>query len=218
MVRDTTRTQTERLLAAPPDTPVRIHSYQAEEAYAEALRTGILHGHDDHAQYPTAYAWMRESMTRLPGFSGKLPVWGWLRRPDGRPKPLGLMQGDMAGTVRITAIVPRGRMLISDLDLWHSVLNEHPVHLTTAESDAHETRWPVRPRDGHPDLDRYEAEMRATWPRVFDPLAPADHDFWGDRSAMPLQACIDGIRMDEVVAVRVYGHATHMRKDPRDGR
>lgn len=195
-----TRTQVMRLLTAPDDHPVRIHTYQNAAAYRAALDTGTLVGSAEHAAYDEPYAWMRESMSRLRGWTGGLPVWGWLRRPDGRAKMLDPTK-DM---VRITAIVPRGRMLISDYNLWSCVLNETHVHLTTAESDLHDERWPTHPPEGHPEHADYMRDMRASWGLVFDPLAPPDHDLWGDRSAMPLQACIDGVHLDEIVSVRLY--------------
>ena len=200
MIRSTTRAQLARLLALPAHAPVRIHTFQHPAALEKARADGTLRGSPADAQYPEAYEWMRGRMADLmPGHSGDLPVWGWLRRIDGREK-----WREGAATVRITAMVPRGRLLISDLDMWHAVLNDHPVFLDETEHDLHDDSWTRHPRPGDEDRAAYEAEMIPTWDRVFDPLAPADHQWWGDRRRMPLQACIDGVRLDEIVAVRHY--------------
>lgn len=201
-MRPMTRTQLARLLALPAHALVRVHTFQTGCVLFEAERTGLLAGSADHASYPEAYAWMVERMAAmLPTFSGRHPVWAWLRRPDGRMKMLDRME-DM---VRITALVPRGRMVVSDLDMWGNVINVGHVHLDGAENDAYDKAWPDDPEPGDAAHPTHQADMRLSWERIFDPLAAPDHELWGDRRAMPVQACIDGIRIDEIVAVRRYG-------------
>lgn len=196
-----TRTQLGLLLDMPPDQRVRVYTYQNRAAVDQALASGRLIGTTRYAAYDEPYAWMRDQMAKMViGHSGSLPIWAWVRRPDCRRK----MRDPGPGMVRVTAMVPRGRMVISDINMWSAVLNDAPVLMSDAESDAHDARWDTTPEPGHADRDAYDAMIRPTWRRVFDPLAAADHEWWGDRRRANVQACVDGVHVDEIVSMREF--------------
>lgn len=202
------RGQARAIIEAHPDAPIRIHTFQERRAVDEAVRMGRLVGSAEHAAFPEAYDWMRRQMQERLGHASGLPVWAWLRRPDCRRKML-----DPGDLVRLTAIVPRSRLLISDRDMWDAVVNDGHLSLDEREGDEHDARWPERVPRGHADWPDYEAEIMPTWERVFDPLADLDPAWHGNRSRLLLQACLAELRMDEVVAMRHYGRNNPERRD-----
>lgn len=182
----------ESLSEMSPDVPVRVYTYQSHDSWNAALVNGHLSGEGapvdkdwkDIAAGP--YQWMRRQMaSRITDFSGDLPVWCWLKRRNPR-------QADWtAGTVRITAMVPRGRMLISDYELWHMPLNHGPIVDNEDEYD----KWDWKNPDG-------KEAIEATWSEIFRITDRTERDpKWIGRPDL-LQACVDRIRLDEIVDVR----------------
>ena len=122
-----------------------------------------------------AYDWMRERMAeQVPSFSGDLPVWSWLRRINPRKERKEYRM------LRITSIVPRARILASDFDLWHTVLNGYPVLWSEEE-------W-------------------NQWNAVFDlsPRLSKKVQAWVGQPDY-VQVCVDRIYMHEITSVREVG-------------
>lgn len=172
-----------------PDAPLRVHTWQDVAGWEAARMRGHLtgsHGHPlvDDPAWDRAYEWMRGAMAeRIPGFSGDLPVWCWMKRQNPRRAYW------IRDRVRITAIVPRRRVLLSDYELWHLPLNNGAICLTREEDDA----WP------HPHGDPIVME---TWHHVLEIVERpgASWDWMGQPSI--IQACVDRIGLDEIVSVR----------------
>lgn len=180
-----------RLRDMRPDEIVRVYTWQDLEGWRAAERRGHLtgsHGHSDgDDSWDRPYEWMRRAMAeRIPDFSGDLPVWAWFKRQNPRRSPR------LRERVRIIADVPRRRILPSDYDLWHLPLNDGPICLTPEEDDA----WPHE--HGHPAIEE-------TWHHVFEIVeGPGRTRDWLGRPDY-IQACVDRIRMDEIVSVRMPG-------------
>ena len=190
-----------RLINLPPDSLVRVYSYQGDHAMTEFERVGYFSGNAEYIEsddetcewFHPPYRWMHEQMAqRIPDFSGDYPIWAWFKRPSSKPKPR-----KYRGTndrFRISALVPRKRILISDYELWHMPLNRGPICVTEAEYDS----WPH---------GKDTKEIEATWPRVFEfpEILTPEQKFWiGNPSNYVLQACIDRIYAHEIVSVRSF--------------
>lgn len=180
-----------------PNDMVRVYTYQHPDAWTAALRTGYLTGEgapvdpDWDDIVGTAYGWMRRAMSeRIPSHTGDLPVWCWLKRTNPRRHRW------TKGRVRITALVPRGRMLLSDYEAWHLPLNRGAI--TLSEDD--ERQWD--PHHGTP-------KVQETWHRVLDIVdRPADVAAWLGQPAV-VQACVDRIRLSEITSVRHPEQTSH---------
>lgn len=167
------------------DTPIRLHTIQTEAAWRAAQERGYLVGDPHHAEpfFLNAYGWMRFQMAeRLDAYSGDYPVWAWLKRPNMRQ-----WSYEREPSVMVVAEVPRGRMLLSDFDAWHSVLNHWWISINEEEDE------------------RFEAEkmpVEDTWHRVFDIVGgePGTDRRWNGSKDW-LQACVDRIYVREVVRV-----------------
>lgn len=79
--------------------------------------------------FPKAYTFMKEQMSkRIPNFSGKWPVWGYLKRPSKQ-----FLKYHHRGDCLVKLRVPKYKCLASDWDLWHDVLNLWPVTVKNHE-------------------------------------------------------------------------------------
>lgn len=211
MIKSLPRTRLLSFLRADLRLPVRVWSMQHRDALLVARRTGYLSGVHDHAfagdqgdaedrarrpDRTSPYGWMRQRMAeRMPCFSGDDPIWGWLKRPSTRPSVW--RQSPGKATVLVSAIVPRHRILLSDFDDWHAVLNDWHLSRTEAEDAAVEA---VGGATG--------AQRRDSWLRIFEVgrLRTSEEVRWRGQGLF-VQACIDRIHLGEIVQVfeRSYG-------------
>jgi hypothetical protein len=201
------------LMSLPGDTLVRLYSYQAQEAWDIAEQKGYWAGSQgvvedrDFWEFRQAYAWMQEQMaTRIPDYSGDLPMWGWLKRPSAKPKPT-QYQGT-SGIIRLTVMVPLKRILFSDYDSWHHVLNVMHLSKTEREHDEHCKIWAGKARDSeHRHTPEYLEAIRPSWQSclAFNPATNQEElDWGGSTKRFIVQACVDRFKWDEVVAVRRF--------------
>lgn len=174
----------------PADSLVRVYSYQQEEALGRMETYGYLTGPIDEAvdeYFRPAYDWMREQMAkRIINYTGEYPVWAWTKRCSSKNK-VRKYRGTKE-SVRITAMVPKSRILLSDYERWHSPLNDSPVLRTEAE------------------FDTFHGDPQPTWERVFDFTPPTDPKeiYWrGAGKYYRVQACIDRIYPHEIVNIKV---------------
>lgn len=182
-------------------TKTRIYTYQHRDVLSAALEHGYLTGSEEHAFFDAderehmawPYGWMRRQMaTRLPAYSGDWPVWAYTRRPSWRKFHRSWSPESRRDLVRITALVPRDRVLLSDLDLWHLPLNHGYLSLTEAEDNA----------ISQANLSREQIEE--SWQRIFDLDRPAiaDEIQWIRSTRPVVQACVDRIFLAEIVSLR----------------
>jgi hypothetical protein len=189
-----------RALAAEPLT---LHTVQPAAAVARMDATGVLRADERSAdpEFLAAYRWMAaELAARVPGATGALPVWAWVWAPR-RPlrEQWWIDAAVQPGAVLLTCRVPRARVLLSDFDAWHCVLNGW---YCAGEDPAAEAAW-ERVWDGLGARDRAAQPVEhpalrdmvvQSWSRVFEL----------DRyPASDVQACVEAIRAHEVISRRV---------------
>ncbi len=200
------------IVALPPEYPIRLYSYQGEEAWSHAEKVGHWSGNSQHIEgddhdWARPYQWMRDRMAeRVPSFSGDYPMWGWIKRPSTKPKPR--RYRGTSEKIRLTVVVPRSRVLFSDYDTWHSVLNHGYNCLTEKEWDAFYDRYPVHhSRMPSEMLTRYNTEIEQSWHgclefNTYD--EPAVRHWSGDTRRFRVQACVDRFYWNEITSVRHF--------------
>ncbi len=204
------------LLAMPPHHLVRVYSYQAPQSMAGLEEHGYLTGSAPYVEGPDhdwarPYGWMRDQMAnRIPDFSGDYPVWAWLKRPSTKPKPK-LYRGTKE-EYRVTALVPLSRMVLSDFDNWHCVLNNNLNAKTEAEWNAfHRIGFPIHESIGDDAYKAaYQQAIEPSWQNIFQFISttdPAELQWQGQRRSFRVQACIDRIHAAEIVDIRRFENA-----------
>lgn len=194
------------------DSLVRLYSYQGQTAWDRAEKLGYWTGSehiwdDDENGWGPAYDWMRRQMSeRVPNYSGDYPMWGWPKRPSTKPKPrpyTALME-----SIRLTVLVPRSRIVFSDYDAWHSVLNHNLNCRTEAEWDTHcelfPDHWSMRDADY---AARYMASIEPSWQGCLDFVPtnnPVELGWAGSPKYFRMQACVDRFQWSEIVGVRSF--------------
>ncbi|MEK7474703.1 MAG: DUF3841 domain-containing protein [Candidatus Coatesbacteria bacterium] len=178
---------------------------QTHAAWRGLRRTGRLRGDGRRCWRfnRPAYRWMAEQMVRR-GFlrPGRLPIWAWRTpKPDLRHRAL-LSSGTKG--VRIELDVSPARVLLSEFDAWHCVLNRGFLPLSDREDDAFDRRCKRRTAKSHPrweDLpDDLRAATRQSWERIFDLERLQTSAIWKTgRHWRYVQATIAEIRLADVV-------------------
>jgi hypothetical protein len=133
-----------------------LHTLQSEDAFEELLFTGRIA--PDPARFEPdfadAYAWMFRQMDQRLSTQGDGALWLWakIRRQD-----LLSNCSRSRGKVLLTCRVPRKRVLLSEFNDWHRVLNGSPnvLPLPGECDDAYGDRL-------HALLDDFFARVRAT--------------------------------------------------------
>jgi hypothetical protein len=189
---------------------VRLYSYQGQVAWDAAEKLGYWTGTLDHHVgdgdfgWGPAYEWMRQRMAeRVPDFSGDYPMWGWIKRPSTKPKPR--KYRGTSDNIRLTVQVPRSRIVFSDYDAWHAVLNRSLNCATEAEwdewSEAYPWHWSM-PLSDAPEAEkldyqrRYMASIEPSWNRclAFEPTTDPKALYWsGSSKHFRVQACVGSI-------------------------
>ena len=199
MTKKLPRSRIDALAAASPDTLIRIYTYHDPQAWRDAQERGYFTGESAPSEgdcnrvwYKVPYEWMRTHMAAtVPDFSGDLPVWAWTKRLNRRREKWASKE------VRITALVPRRRIVFSDYDLWHVPLNNGPVTFSEAEDDS----WYQAPKLVHL---REGLNVQDTWHHVFDLKERSQEHASYLGVCDRVQVCVDRIYLDEIVGVRHF--------------
>ena len=185
-------------------------------AWEQVQRKGCLRANHRHLmkEYRGPYQWMVKQMERrlsIPRPSqNTMPIWAWYRWEGKRSKPdlrAGghLPKGDRG--VRIEFRIEGDRVLLSDFDLWHYVLNYWYLPTSERNGRSFERELAAKGlsfyRCSHERplaRARYRREIERSWERIFDIE-------WFDRSqaiADPpekksIQATLWELHLEEVV-------------------
>ncbi len=164
-----------------PDDMVRVYSVQGVDALRAAEQRGYWCGvAPNDPVFDSPYDWMKCRMVEmLPSYSGDFPMWAWLKRPSTKIKK--------KDSVRISAMVPRSRILFSDYDSWHSVLNNGFIANSEAEHDRHTN-----------------VDIEPSWHRIFDfniRMQSSEIAWRGDGRNPYVQLCIDRLNWDEITSI-----------------
>ncbi|WP_138418748.1 DUF3841 domain-containing protein [Sinomonas gamaensis] len=190
-----------------------LHTVQTEEALLELLDTGRLIPDPARAMegYDDAYAWLLGHMEKRLPTRGNGMVWLWakIRRDD---LIHNIRYSD--GQVLLTCRIPRERVLLSQYDDWHQVLNSMPniLGLPGETEDAFGARLYAelvdfygRVRAAGCDLQmvttwpsELREEIETSWEEIFDPANYSRRSYW--------QATVHELLAEDVVdAVRLDG-------------
>jgi hypothetical protein len=195
-----------------------IWSILTQEAWNEMQRRGRLRASRRHAskEFVGPYLWMAQQMERrLPGprpNKDAMPIWAWYqwegaarRKPDLRSGGY-LPKGERG--VRIECRVADDRVLLSDFDLWHYVLNYWYLPDTVKIGNAFERKLGriglsfYKYDHQHPlPHGQYRREIERSWERIFDVnWADPGHSIASPPRKKSIQATLWALTLDDVVS------------------
>lgn len=176
---------------------VRLWTIQSVRAWEMLQRNGVLRADGrriSFSDFRPAYHWMMAQMrARVPGYGGRYLIWAWQHQQPDLRYAEHVPRGTRA--VRLECMLPRDRVLLSDFDGWHFVLNRTPFTW-----NAREDRWWERRLAGvsysalAPDL---RAEVERTWERIFELRRPRGSRVW--LGSLEVQATFEELSLHEVV-------------------
>ncbi|MCK4734714.1 MAG: DUF3841 domain-containing protein [Methanophagales archaeon] len=191
---------------------MRLWTIQTKETWTCAEKSGVLECTDIDADkaidswFRSAYDWMvRQLEQRVKNYPcNKYPIWGWYHpKPDLRRS--GHLPHGTSG-VQVEFLVSSDRVLLSDFEAWHTVLNCWYLSLSEEESDNWDNRcesagikvsW-----ENWPPPSPFKEEIMRSWERIFDLELLKKHSEWLGGEA--IQACIEKIYMEEVVTITPF--------------
>ena len=196
------------------DDRVKLWTMQTRQTWDDLQRTGVYR--TDTAlcwmaeELPHAYSWLAREMTKRVGPPPQgvdYPVWAWYmqngrhKKPDLRSERWGYGPGDEDYCCIELEIAPQ-RVLLSDFDVWHSVLNNGLISDTEEEDVALEAF--------HASFSDEEktAYKEKNWERVFD-ISPLNNN-WTTRGEW-VQATFWELRREDVRAVRFFRTGKYKR-------
>lgn len=186
---------------------------QAVDAWKKFQQSGVLSGKRQYVDpyFLDAYQWLVEQMKTRIGpqpESDAFPIWAWYQW-EGRKKKPDLRSGGYLPKgewgVSIEFEVCDKRVLLSDFDLWHYVLNYWYLPRSLAEGDRFEAELAERGLSFYaskplPDIN-YHRQIVESWQRIFD-LDWHEEEI----TARPksIQATLWELRLDDVRAIRTF--------------
>ena len=180
---------------------ITLWTVQTPEAFEILRSTGILQGDKEHVMegFEDAYDWMKKNMVKrgilLNGASvHDYPIWAWYKlcgkKPDLRTSGFAERCTPL---VLLTLKVDPSRVLLSDFDLWHNILNNWYICETEEQYEKFN------------NLKYYKAHHKKTWRRVFKVFDKKLMDFHGiTENNQSIQAVLWNISIDDVVGFRYF--------------
>lgn len=186
---------------------------QKVDAWKKLQQRCVLSGERQYVEpfFLNAYQWLVEQMEIRVGpqpESDAFPIWAWYqwegqkKKPDLRSSGY-LPKGEWG--VSIEFEVCEKRVLLSDFDLWHYVLNYWYLPLSLADGDRFEAELAEKGLSFYaskplPDIN-YHRQIVESWHRIFD-LGWYEEEI----SAQPksIQATLWELRLDDVRAIRTF--------------
>lgn len=174
---------------------LRLYTIQPQALWDTLQKEGItrVDSWRTEKDFSQAYQWLKLQMKkRVRGYRGGDLFWAWAEKPPfeeyyqwgnpGEPK------------VCLELLIPKKRVLLSDFDLWHHVLNGWYLCLSEKES---ERLWKRKMTSS------FRREQSKSWEKIFDlTLADKYLDWLGGN--VRVQATFEYFRRDEVVSVEYF--------------
>lgn len=186
--------------------PMRAWTIQTLDAH-EVLqdgRTWRARGSRVPSQWRDAYVWMTRQMhSRLgpPARQGQAPIWAWREwRGRSRARPDLRARGHLPpGTdgVRLELEVEEDRLLPSDFELWHYVLNGWYLPASHGDERSFEALATDAARD------EVRGRIEASWQRIFD-IARIDRRYTAPPAERSIQCVLWEIRPRDVRRVTEF--------------
>jgi len=195
---------------------IRLWTIQLISAWEKLQKLGILHADKHYADknFIYAYKWMAKQMGARLGIrpsQNSLPLWAWYqwederkRKPDLRYKGH-LSKGERG--VRIEFEIDKSKVVLSDFELWHYVLNYWYLPATKEDGEAFEVELSKKGLSFYetkplPNTNYHECIVKS-WERIFD-ITCSDDLFAFPKNKKSIQASFWELRIENVTNIHVF--------------
>jgi hypothetical protein len=191
-------------------------SIQTIAAWQELSSVGVLRGNPRYVDdtFLPAYQWMVQQMRHRigpPDYPATLPVWAWyqwesLQRPRPDLRAAGHLAPGERG-VRITCEVADQRVLLSDFELWHYVLNNWYIPCSEADAQQFEAECDActssAQQSALSDCRHLQQQITASWGRIFDIEWEEEYCTY-KRAEKSIQATLWELRLEDVRNIKEF--------------
>lgn len=200
---------------------MKIWSIQTLEAFDSLIDEGVLRAFKKHAmetssgggyEYPPEYEWMISQMEKRVGPApkpGMTPLWAWAYYGPEKPRPdlrrLAWYWSDQnQDLVMIEAEIPDEKILVSDFDAFHAVMNKSYLPFNEMEDEKFDKKSLSK--------DKLDQAIQSSWDRIFDKDQLCEN-YWGPKRQRTLQACFWELHIAEVVETKRFKCRTRKAED-----
>ncbi|MFF2175253.1 DUF3841 domain-containing protein [Lysinibacillus sp. NPDC058147] len=141
---------------------------QTIEAFNQINEQGVLTGKEVFVweDFLPSYKWMIKQMDRKINNDGSFPIWLWTKKPNLNDEGHFSKRTD---AVCLTVEVPDNKVLLSDFDAWHCVLNDWFCPITDEEDELFEQ-------------GKLNITKEQSWERIFDLQKILRSEMWNGNS------------------------------------
>jgi len=203
---------------------MKLWTIQSQEAYKLLRKNGVLHASEEYAMsnegdnFRRAYDWMAAELSKkdVKPDGVNYPIWAWYqwegrrKKRDLRKKGLSA-RGDKA--VQLEIEIPDEKVLLSDFDVFHCVLNNRYVCSSEEESNKFD-EWYESMMIGYDAGKNDESQneklqmvinkIEESWAGIFDLTKEDDRWMYGKNEYKSIQAVFWELREDQVIWAREF--------------
>lgn len=181
---------------------MRIWTIQPYEVYQQILKTGHFYCDPnlsidlkDDVEFRRSYQWMIEQMKCQiggPEREGSYPIWAWYRSHDYKNQRPDFRQArDYSDEVCIELEISEKKVLLSDFEAWHFVLNDWYYSPATSEEE-----WNQRDEWFERLSEKEQRRVKLkSWNRIFD-ITPRKGEW--TKNGDIVQACFWSLNRNQV--------------------
>jgi hypothetical protein len=201
---------------------MKLWTIQGIEAYKQLKENGVLHANDEYLwcedSFKYAYDWMASELAKkdIKPDGIRYPIWAWYQW-KGKRKKRDMREGGFSKrgdrVVQLEIEIPDEKVLLSDFNVYHCVLNNIYVCSSEEESDRFE-KWyeyhGVKYGDWKHDASQNEKlqivkkKIVESWAGVFDLTKEDDNWLYGKNEDKSIQAVFWELREDQVIWAREF--------------
>jgi len=186
---------------------MKLWTIQDKEAYNFLKKNGVLHTNEKYLwcedSFKHAYDWMASELdkkdSRPEGV--RYPIWAWYQW-NGKRKKRDLRERALSTkgkpAVQLEIEIPDDKVLLSDFDIFHCVLNKW--YVSSSEEDYEQFKEWCASQDESKIINR----ITESWSKIFDLTKEDDNWLYGKNENKCIQAVFWELREDQVIWAREF--------------
>jgi len=203
---------------------MKLWTIQAQEAYKLLRKNGVLHANEEYlwcndgVNLKYAYNWMAAELGKKDAKPDGInyPIWAWYQW-QGKRKKRDMRESGFSArgdhVVQLEIEIPDEKVLLSDFDVFHCVLNNQYICSSNEENEEFD-KWynslEIKYGEGIYDASQEEKlqlvaeKIEESWAGVFDLTKEDDNWLYGKNEHKSIQAVFWELREDQIIWAREF--------------